>query len=406
MALLCTYGDVLSRGLRIRAGGGNSDAASSPSQAFAQCRGDKASKPPQVDSSGPYTFAYFRVDELGRRMYCDEVTNITKVVHKAPGTAGPLVVVYVHGWKHDASPDDPDVLSFRAVLKELVTAQATQGGVGQRRVVGVYVGWPANPGSMLGLENVTFWDTKLRADDIASNGEVSKLLDHLNANVRDNDGLLVVIGHSFGARLVFEAVHQTIGSKVIEEGRARPGEAACSGNVVCHRIRGLGDLVVLLNPAFEAARYTTYFQYGGGNARHDANIETWQATQPPLVLTIGAENDVATKTYWKWAHLGSDPAKETTLTNYVPYLTHELRCVETSGVPLNPGNVLDRMQDLTIGCARLRPVGGLSNSPFIVALADSKVINNHNGIWSPALHEFLVNYVGQLNEVKGTYGWQ
>ena len=45
-----------------------------PVAASAKCRGDKASAPPQIDSSGAYSFAYFRLDELGRRMYCDEVT--------------------------------------------------------------------------------------------------------------------------------------------------------------------------------------------------------------------------------------------------------------------------------------------------------------------------------------------
>src|SRR5262249_44557263 len=100
-----------------------------PVATYAQCRGDKASAPPQIDSSGAYTFAYFRLDELGRRMYCDEVTNITATIRDHRTAVGPLVVVYVHGWKHDASPDDGDVRSFRELLRELADPHTTHSSI-------------------------------------------------------------------------------------------------------------------------------------------------------------------------------------------------------------------------------------------------------------------------------------
>ena len=49
------------------------------------------------------------------------------------------VVVFVHGWKHNAGVDDDNVRWFRAMLHHLGTieAQATC----TRRVIGLYVGW-------------------------------------------------------------------------------------------------------------------------------------------------------------------------------------------------------------------------------------------------------------------------
>ena len=53
-------------------------------------------------------------------MYCDKITSITAAI-----SDDSLVVVYVHGWKHDASPAGDEVRSFRTLLNELVVSLAT-----------------------------------------------------------------------------------------------------------------------------------------------------------------------------------------------------------------------------------------------------------------------------------------
>lgn len=386
--------------------------------------GGKTSAPPQIDATGSYIFSYFRLDEIGRPLYGDEVTSITAAVRDHPTTVGPLVVVFVHGWKHDTSSHDSDMQSFRKLLDELAASQATHSSIWRRRVVGVFVDWPANDASSLGpLQNLTFWQVRDRADRVGRAGEVSKLLNHLNAVVPENHGLLLVIGHSFGARLVFESVQQTMASNVISEGKAVPGDQ-CTGNRVCHQVRGFGDLVVLLNPAFEAAQYTAFHQFSGGNWATTIpsdrsvyqDVEAWPTVQPPLLLVIGAKNDEATTKAWPMAHFGDDPAMTTTLTNYMPYITHEIRCLNSPvvGVPaLTPGpsatdvsGILDRTLPFSPGgCGMLIPVGALSNSPFIVARADREILDGHNGIWSPALRTFIVGYMDKLHEAKRIKGW-
>lgn len=72
------------------------------------------------------------------------------------------MVVFIHGWKHNAGRDDGNVASFNKALANL----ASSGVLGKRRLVGLYVGWRGK--SMHGLysENLTYWDRKAVAEEV------------------------------------------------------------------------------------------------------------------------------------------------------------------------------------------------------------------------------------------------
>src|SRR5207302_7550080 len=57
-----------------------------------------------------------------------------------PGSPAKMVVLYVHGWKHNAAADDTDLMHFRHLVSDLTEQEAKAGRF--RQVVGVYVGWP------------------------------------------------------------------------------------------------------------------------------------------------------------------------------------------------------------------------------------------------------------------------
>lgn len=50
----------------------------------------------QITVNPNYTFAFFRVDELGRPQHCDEVTKVIEATASPKGRPAPLVLVYVH----------------------------------------------------------------------------------------------------------------------------------------------------------------------------------------------------------------------------------------------------------------------------------------------------------------------
>ncbi|MDF5939862.1 alpha/beta hydrolase [Pseudomonas aeruginosa] len=144
------------------------------------------------------------------------------------------MVVFIHGWKHNAGRDDGNVASFNKALANL----ASSGVLGKRRLVGLYVGWRGK--SMRGLysENLTYRDRKAVAEEVGRGG-VAELLAQLERIDRKDRNYLVIVGHSFGGAITLGALHDPLLERLLA---LRDGQ----------RIRAFGDAVIMLNPAIEA----------------------------------------------------------------------------------------------------------------------------------------------------------
>lgn len=59
--------------------------------------------------------------------------------------ASVLSFIYVHGWKHSADDQDPDVGKFRKLLRSRAALFP------DRRIVGIYVGWQGNTVDVRGI---------------------------------------------------------------------------------------------------------------------------------------------------------------------------------------------------------------------------------------------------------------
>jgi hypothetical protein len=289
---------------------------------------------------------------------------------------GSITVLFVHGWRTDADPANE---GYEELLNLLDRKEKSS--LAPRTVLGLYVTWPAtgNLGS--------FWSKKYTADTISDAGKFSWILSSL-ADVHqkqrelksDSRSRLFLIGHSFGARMLFAATSQAIIYEV-QHGSAADDP---SGNYVSVVLRGFGDLIVLVNPAFEAGRYTAINEYSRSR-------EGFRSEQPPLLLTVSASDDKMTQVPWKAAsHLDYFAPKDirytTTLGNYRLYRTHRLEpcsgsdadCFGLAGLVQEPGQR-----------------SGLNN-PFIVATADARILSGHSGsshrVLAPPFGTFLVEY--------------
>jgi hypothetical protein len=237
------------------------------------------------------------------RMLRDEKANLT-------------LVVYVHGWKHNAETGDRDVRRFRQMLGQLYEVDKLDAV--PRKTVGVYIGWrgkswePSWAGSEAAL-NLTFWTRKAAATRVAQ-GQVRELFarlrgfqDYWNQGERGRcevgDATIpgcrirsVAVGHSFGGLILYTAVSQSLieqltFDKDVQEGRvietaATPPEEART-EVSNVRLGRLADLVLLINPAFEAVRYMPLHTAGA-------------ALQPPyyqlpLFVSVTSVADQATR---------------------------------------------------------------------------------------------------------------
>jgi hypothetical protein len=158
-----------------------------------------------------------------------------------------ILVAFVHGWKHDARSDDDNLSAFRVLLKETVDYEkATSATAGKARpVLGVFVGWRGLSDFGLGdaVANATFWGRQAAGQRVVV-GSVRELFGRLRhyRNRRRKDGwnpLLLIAGHSFGGMIVYPALAQSL------------IQAAPAGNVTPE----FADLVLLVNPAIEGARF-------------------------------------------------------------------------------------------------------------------------------------------------------
>jgi alpha-beta hydrolase superfamily lysophospholipase len=129
------------------------------------------------------------------------------------------------------------------------------------------------------LENLTFWDRQDAGRRIAV-GSVRELFGrfrHYRNRRRDMGSapLLIIVGHSFGGMVVYSALAQSL----IE----------AASTITPHVSTRFADLVLLANPAFEAARYLPIYDLLKERMEANRVVE-----QPPVFVCATATNDWAT----------------------------------------------------------------------------------------------------------------
>lgn len=180
------------------------------------------------------------------------------------------IVVFVHGWKHNAEQDDENVISFTKALANL----AESGVLTDRKLVGVYVGWRGLTLHGLGSENITYWDRKAVAEEVGRGG-VTELFTQLEQIDRSrNENYLVIVGHSFGGAITLSALHDQLLERLQNQQAGLP-------------VRAFGDAVIMLNPAIEANQ-------GLLLKENSLKVGSSGVRAQPLLYVISSEGDKAT----------------------------------------------------------------------------------------------------------------
>jgi pimeloyl-ACP methyl ester carboxylesterase len=339
------------------------------------------------------------------------------------------IVVFAHGWNHNASVDDSNVLSFRQMLRDLFDAEARFAQLANRSqdraIVGIYLGWRGK--SATGpFQYPTFWARKTTAQRVGNDGafEILYRLSAIrNGGVQPARNRLVMVGHSFGGALMFTATaHALTGS--LED-------------MSIGRGKRFADLVVIINPAIEAQRFESLF-------RRSRELEPSLRGQMPLMVVITSAGDLATKVAFplgRWfatlfnsyrpaqAPTGSSglmldeaAADRTAVGHYAPYLTHVLApCVAESAMAalqscspqttpvasthdFNDPQYLQAVRStatawkkdreaanwhIQFPTAVLLHAAGPVNGPVMNVITHQSLILGHNGIWGSPVMLFV-----------------
>ncbi len=245
------------------------------------------------DTDQEHHLGFVEFDDQGQLRDRHQLEEVLKHFYSIAARQDVLLIVFVHGWHHNANPDDSNVKDFRNLLNRLARAEAADSrndGHPVRTVLGMYVGWRGDSLTIPWVNNLTFWERKNTAHDVGNGGvaEVFLKLEEI-VNVRSgtteesrdkHNSRLVVLGHSFGGAIVSTALHHILTDRFIDSraGKTSQGDA-----------KGFGDLVVLLNPAFEAMRYTSTYDISQQDCRQ------YSHSQLPKMAILTSEADWATK---------------------------------------------------------------------------------------------------------------
>ena len=239
----------------------------------------------RVAGEAPYELAYVEVDEQGmlaNRRQAESALDLAG----APSKSGrPVhVLVFVHGWHHNAQAGDENVKDFHEAL-----AAISRWHNGEE-VRGIYVGWRGDSLAIKGLRYFTFWDRKNTSDEVGR-GALYEFLVRLERSVKPvpaSPNKLVLVGHSFGASVAFNSLAQLYLQRFLEGVYASgPGR----------RFRGYGDLVVLINPAIEAMRYMPFqsaLEYYSTLKQTPPRAD-FSSDVIPVLMILSSEGDWATR---------------------------------------------------------------------------------------------------------------
>lgn len=245
---------------------------------------------PKPDGSGDYSICVVELDDQG--VMWDPAQLDWTLEHLGEtirdSAHGTIVLVFVHGWKQDASRhDDPKsrlALFHRDV--ERIAWRVEEDPGPDPALVGVYFGWRGRSFTIPMLENLTFWNRRVAAARAASVGLLECLLEIGTLVGQDRMSKTVVMGHSLGGAIVERVLAPTLVSSAVKAaGTSRPAPV-------------LFDLVVLANPAssaLDAERLIGFFD------RKQVRLVTidpdgaLNLASGPLIASINAEDDLVNR---------------------------------------------------------------------------------------------------------------
>lgn len=355
---------------------------------------------------------------------------LAAIAHSAR-TTNTIVIVAVHGWHHSAAPEDAFAMGFAKSLKEIRNTLQTKvddtpntyqrarqllTGSGDVNIFSIYVGWRGRslPGK---LDYMTFWDRKHAAEHVGD-GDLREFLLRLNliyrTSYRDRTPStpyvgLVSFGHSLGAQVLFKAISSTLENELIDATHSH--DPAAPRPSLAKPLEGFGDIVILVNPAFEALQFE--------RIRKLSAQLVYDRRQPPLLLVLSADTDVGRHVFFparRWVDsifhvLPRDEQSDLwscALGEYEPQRTHTITLLPESQAPASQFYASDspaRLRDIvnfdltdmpTISRVRLEPIAGRHTpfSPFLVAYGGKTLIRGHGGIYAQELLHFMNDYVG------------
>lgn len=374
-----------------------------------------------------YSLAFVELDDDGHFAEDAQVRQVMADLQGKAARADTTVLLYVHGWNHDARESDDNVACFEELVKAAAIMQSTYksaDGRTPRAVYGIYVGWPGAVFESDALNKaLTYFGRQSAADRVGERGALLELfarIAQLRHDPKSSRTKFVIVAHSLGGRLTYRALRPVMQKAVYDL-----------------RVDGspfLADVAVMVNPALSAEDHLVLARLldaQGGRAGAER-------TQPRFVIATSTGDEVLRGPY-RWSQraasfLRGDYWRQNDLRVvpvgfYEGYVTHSLDLVgeyrNAAGVGGCPTVRHDELE-IVKGSRRAQHPVELQNyrtirhyddkrgevyrtelveapgrraAPIWVVKVSERIIPNHNDIFTSPFVEFIARVVN-----VGLYG--
>lgn len=210
-----------------------------------------------ADSTNTYKFAFLEVAASGIQS-----DTQYEAIEQALSLGNHFIIVYIHGWRHDAALGNADVGRFHTLLnysRSFLTQRKDR--YPNTEVLGIYLGWrgrsvrefrgfDTKKSGRINFSDVqaalSFPFRKAASDEIAP--EIVRALEGIQEMARrfktsPSENKMMIVGHSLGGNILMTGLKDRM-IEAINEGSDQ--------NII---EAPLGDIVYLINPATEASKW-------------------------------------------------------------------------------------------------------------------------------------------------------
>lgn len=257
--------------------------------------------PPSVEHDlRGFELAFIEFDQRGDFWERDQLAAASAAI-KAVARKGNqiLLIEYVHGWHNNAKEGDPgrDVELFKQLLGLL--GQTSYVTDHHYAVFGAYIGWRgemvregSNPLSKLLWvpHNLSFYPEKHIGNEVGTMPMVTEAIFWLVHEARHASpgARTILIGHSFGAMVLENAMAQAVAASVA-------GAPYEGGNATSASFYSPADLVLLLNSAADSMRAKGLEEM---LSRVGSSAARYVDRDRPLIISVTSTGDWATRKFF------------------------------------------------------------------------------------------------------------
>jgi hypothetical protein len=221
-----------------------------------------------------YILSFLEFDDMGEMFHPDQLTSAIRAIEEQRRRGKVTVMIFVHGWKNNASEASGNVWGFREELASL--SQGKDVG----RVIGVYFGWRGKRTHLTPFEDFSYWegfDAANRIPGAQMTDAVLQIVKAVKGPLAEDDGSkCIAVGHSFGAIVLEKTLTQAMVDAIDD-----------------NRFDLMPDLTVLLNEAGPAMLAKPLLNLLV--KRPPVATRQMDGKERPLLLAMTSTGDMATK---------------------------------------------------------------------------------------------------------------